>query len=81
MPKLRRLSGRQVVQILEQFGFGVVSQRGSHMKLKRRAAIGFQTLTVPAHRQLDPGTLRAIIRQASRFVPEAELRPHFYIGH
>jgi len=38
MPKLRRLSGRQVVQILEQFRFSVVSQRGSHMKLKRRAA-------------------------------------------
>jgi hypothetical protein len=37
-----------------------------------------QTLTVPAHGELDPGTLRAIIRQAARFVAEQDLRRHFY---
>ncbi len=78
MPKLRRLSGREVVTILGRFGFIVVSQRGSHMKLKRIAAGGTQILTVPAHSELDPGTLRAIVRQAARFVPEQDLRPHFY---
>jgi len=78
MPKLRRLSGREVVTILGRFGFIVVSQRGSHMKLKRIAAGNTQTLTVPAHSELDPGTLRAIVRQAARFIPEQELRPHFY---
>lgn len=78
MPKLRRLSGREIVTVLSAFGFSVVDQRGSHMKLRREVATGSQTLTVPAHAQLDPGTLRAIIRQASRFIPEEELRPHFY---
>jgi len=37
-----------------------------------------QTLTVPAHEELDTGTLRAILRQASRYVPGQELRPLFY---
>ena len=37
-----------------------------------------QTLTVPAHSELDTGTLRAILRQASRFVPEDDLHPFFY---
>lgn len=78
MPKLRRLSGKEVVTILGRFGFTVVSQRGSHIKLKRNVAGGTQTLTVPAHAELDPGTLRAIIRQAARFIPEQDLRPHFY---
>lgn len=78
MPKLRRLSGREVVRILESFDFEVVSQRGSHMKLKRVISGHSQTLTVPAHSELDRGTLRAILRQASRFIPEEELRPHFY---
>jgi predicted RNA binding protein YcfA (HicA-like mRNA interferase family) len=78
MPKLRRLSGEEVVAILARFGFTVVSQRGSHMKLKRIVAGGSQTLTVPAHSELDPGTLRAIMRQAARFIPEQDLRPHFY---
>ncbi len=78
MPKLRRLSGREVVAILAGFGFSMVGQRGSHIKLKRTGAAGTETLTVPAHAELDPGTLRAIIRQASRFISEQELRPHFY---
>jgi predicted RNA binding protein YcfA (HicA-like mRNA interferase family) len=78
MPKLRRLSGAEVVAIFQRFGFVAVSQRGSHTKLRRVGAQGTQTLTVPAHSVLDPGTLRAIIRQAARFVPEQDLRPHFY---
>ena len=78
MPKLRRLSGKEVVAVFAEFGFRVVDQRGSHIKLRREVVAGSQTLTVPAHAQLDPGTLRAIIRQASRFIPEEELRPHFY---
>jgi predicted RNA binding protein YcfA (HicA-like mRNA interferase family) len=78
MPKLRRLSGAEVVAIFARFGFSVASQRGSHIKLKRATAEGTQTLTVPAHREIDTGTLRAIVRQAARFIPESDLRPHFY---
>ncbi len=78
MPKLRGLSGKEVVSILRQFGFTEVSQRGSHIKLKRFVEGRVETLTVPAHTTLDPGTLRAIIRQAARFISEQELRPYFY---
>jgi predicted RNA binding protein YcfA (HicA-like mRNA interferase family) len=78
MPRLRSLSGADVATILKGFGFELVSQRGSHMKLKRITETGKQTLTVPAHAELDRGTLKAIIRQASRFVPEQDLHPHFY---
>ena len=35
MPKLRVLSGKEVVKILSKFGFEVISQRGSHVKLRR----------------------------------------------
>jgi predicted RNA binding protein YcfA (HicA-like mRNA interferase family) len=79
MSKLRTLSGRDVVKILGRFGFGVVSQRGSHLKLMRVLPDGTrQILTIPIHVELDRGTLRAILRQASKYVPEEELRPHFY---
>ncbi len=37
-----------------------------------------QTLTMPLHDQLDAGTLRAVFRQATHYVTENELRPHFY---
>jgi predicted RNA binding protein YcfA (HicA-like mRNA interferase family) len=36
-----------------------------------------QTLTVPMHRELDTGTCRAILRQASRYVPYVELAKFF----
>jgi len=48
------------------------------MKLKRERDGHSQTLTVPAHSELDTGTLRAILRQASQFIPLDELRSHFY---
>ena len=79
MPRLRRLSGRDVIAILGRFGFVVAAQRGSHVKLRRTLDDGsVQTLTVPAHPELDSGTCRAIMRQASRFIPESDLRPLFY---
>lgn len=77
--RLRRLSGQDVVAILNRFGFAPLTQRGSHLKLRRSGPQGEkQTLVVPLHEELDRGTLRAIIRQASRYVPEEDLRPHFY---
>ncbi len=79
MPKLRRLSGAEVIAILGRFGFTVRSQRGSHVKLRRDLPDGtVQSLTIPAHPELDTGTCRAIVRQASRFIPEENLRQHFY---
>lgn len=79
MPKLRRKAGAEVTYIFEQFGFAVHAQRGSHIKLQRTGPSGEkQTLTIPNHRELDTGTLRAIIRQAGQYVPESELRACFY---
>lgn len=79
MTRLRRLSARQVLRIFGEFGFAVVSVRGSHAKLKREGEGGTsQILTVPLHRELAPGTVQAIYRQALRFVPSEDLRPHFY---
>ena len=50
------------------------------MKLARLGPAGErQVLTVPMHRQLDTGTCRAIFRQATRYIPEEQLRPHFYL--
>lgn len=79
-PKLRRLSGSDVLTVLRRFGFEQVKCRGSHAKLLRALEGNRQILTVPLHRDLDIGTLRAIYRQATRFIPEELLRPHFFVG-
>ncbi|MBI4689078.1 MAG: type II toxin-antitoxin system HicA family toxin [Nitrospirae bacterium] len=78
-PKLKRLSGKEVISVLSQFGFSVYSQKGSHAKLRRVSPSGeSQSLTIPMHNELDVGTLRAILRQTSRFIPEDQLRKEFY---
>ena len=78
--RLRRLPARELIQALGRFGFEVVATRGSHAKLRREMPDGSrQTLTVPLHRDLAPGTLRAIFRQACRFVPEQDLRSSFFL--
>ena len=79
MPRLKRLSGKEVVRIFHRLGFVAEDQRGSHIKLRRLAPDGSrQTLTIPDHAEIDTGTLRAIYRQALRYVPKGELHPHFY---
>jgi predicted RNA binding protein YcfA (HicA-like mRNA interferase family) len=35
MPKLKQLSGKDIIKILDRFGFIIHSQRGSHIKLRR----------------------------------------------
>ncbi len=78
-PRLRRLSGPDVVTVLKGLGFAKESQRGDHVKLVRIGVSGErQVLTIPLHSELDTGTLRAIIRQASRYVSQSELQAHFY---
>jgi predicted RNA binding protein YcfA (HicA-like mRNA interferase family) len=78
MPELRRLSGVQLSAVLESLGFFTVGQKGSHIKLARIVGGKRQTLTVPNHKEIDTGTLRAIYRQVSAYIPEPELRGHFY---
>jgi predicted RNA binding protein YcfA (HicA-like mRNA interferase family) len=79
MPKLRRLAGLDVIRIFEALGFEQVSTRGSHVKLRRLTADGSrQTLTIPMHREMDVGTLRAIYRQGLRYIPDGELRGYFF---
>ncbi len=78
MPKLKRLSGAEIIEILGEFGFQIHSQKGSHVKLRRTGIVGQETLTVPNHRQLDTGTCQAIFRQATKYIDEDELYAYFY---
>jgi len=79
MPKLKVLSGSEVIRIFEGFGFSVLAQRGSHVKLRRLSTHGKkQTLVVPNHDELDRGTIRAIYSQACQYILENDLSAYFY---
>lgn len=71
MPGLPRISARQAVSAFERAGFQVRRRRGSHIIMARP---GFpETLSVPDHRELRIGTLRALIRKAG-LTPEEFLK-------
>ena len=79
MPRLKRLAAREIVRFLGRFEFKVISIRGSHAKLVRIGPSGGREILIgPINRQLATGTVHAIYRQASRFIPEEELRQGFF---
>jgi predicted RNA binding protein YcfA (HicA-like mRNA interferase family) len=62
LSKLPVVSGTDCVKALGRAGFVVYRQRGSHITMVRKTPPS-QT-TIPNHKELDRGTLKAIIRQA-----------------
>ena len=68
MSKLPVVSGAECIKALGKVGFEIYRQRGSHIVLVRKSPPA-QT-TIPNHRELDRGTLRAIIRQTGHTVEE-----------
>ena len=68
MSGLPRISGRECVKALAKAGFEFKRQEGSHIILRRTDP--FAQLVVPDHKELDRGTLRAIIRHAGVSVEE-----------
>ncbi|MBL1208348.1 type II toxin-antitoxin system HicA family toxin [Geminocystis sp. GBBB08] len=68
MSKLPQISGKECIQTLGKTGFCIKRQKGSHIILCRDDP--FAEVVVPNHKNLDKGTLRAIIRQADLEVDE-----------
>lgn len=68
MKQLPRISGQECIKALIKAGFYFKRQHGSHIILRKDNPFG--QLIVPNHKELDKGTLRAIIRQADLSVEE-----------
>lgn len=64
MPKLPRMSGRELIRWLELFGFSQIRQKGSHIIWKKQTADGAIGTVVPDHKELAEGTVRGIQKQA-----------------
>ena len=64
MPKLPRLSGKEVIKVLSKAGFEVIRQKGSHVIMKKKTSESEIVTVVPNHKEVDRGTLLEIIRQA-----------------
>jgi predicted RNA binding protein YcfA (HicA-like mRNA interferase family) len=74
MPKMPRISSREVIRALERLGFEQIRQNGSHVVMKKETEEGEIGCVVPVHRELKVGTLSSILKQAQVTVEE-------FIGH
>ena len=63
MVRLPVVSGRELVKALEKAGFVVDRQKGSHIVM-RQTTPPHRRVTVPDHKEIAKGTLRAILRHA-----------------
>ena len=71
MPKLPRLTARQITAVLERVGFSLSRQSGSHM-IYRNAAGKRATVPFHASKVLHPKVLKSILRDADLSVEELE---------
>lgn len=64
--KLPNVSGKETVKALEKDGFFFVSQKGSHIKIRKLYHLGGRTtVIVPDHKELRKGTLARILKEAN----------------
>jgi len=69
MSKLPVVSGKDTIKALRKIGYQFDHQKGSHIIL-RQEINPFRRLTIPNHKEIAKGTLRAIIAQAGLTVVE-----------
>jgi len=68
MGKLGNISGKEAVKAFQKAGWEKVGQVGSHLVMtKPNIRVN---LSIPQHKELSTGTLRALIRNANMSVDE-----------
>jgi predicted RNA binding protein YcfA (HicA-like mRNA interferase family) len=61
----RGVSGECLVRVLEQLGYSVIRQKGSHMRLRYEGP-PVHSITVPLHDPLKTGTLHGILSEVAQ---------------
>ncbi|HTT32781.1 MAG TPA: type II toxin-antitoxin system HicA family toxin [Methylomirabilota bacterium] len=64
-PKLPVISGEDLIRVLRKFGYEVVRQKGSHVRLRNELEPRRLPVTVPLHKEIAPGTLKSVLSDAS----------------
>ncbi|OGC98053.1 hypothetical protein A2634_02705 [Candidatus Amesbacteria bacterium RIFCSPHIGHO2_01_FULL_48_32] len=63
MGKISNVSAKEAIKAFRKIDFEVVSQVGSHIKMRRTINNSTQTIIIPNHKQLKTGTLvKGILR-------------------
>jgi predicted RNA binding protein YcfA (HicA-like mRNA interferase family) len=68
MGRLGNISGKDAVRAFERAGWKKIGQVGSHLVMVKQGMRA--NLSIPQHKELAPGTLRALIRNAGLSVDD-----------
>jgi predicted RNA binding protein YcfA (HicA-like mRNA interferase family) len=64
-PKLPVISGKEAIKVFQGIGYVIVRQRGSHLRLRDKKNPLHRPLSVPNHKEIKPGLLRKVLRDAN----------------
>jgi len=68
MARLANISGREAAKAFEKAGWHPIGQVGSHLVMVKSGVRA--NLSIPQHKELSVGTLRALVRAAGMTVDE-----------
>jgi predicted RNA binding protein YcfA (HicA-like mRNA interferase family) len=61
----RGVSGDRLVRVLERLGYGVIRQKGSHVRLRHEGP-PVHAITVPMHNPIKTGTVHGIVSEVAQ---------------
>jgi predicted RNA binding protein YcfA (HicA-like mRNA interferase family) len=64
----RDLSGHELAKLLHRYGYEVVRQTGSHLRLRSAHRGSPHQITIPAHNPLKVGTLAGILSEIASYL-------------
>jgi predicted RNA binding protein YcfA (HicA-like mRNA interferase family) len=64
----RHIGGEDLIKLLAKFGYEVVRQTGSHVRLKSETMEKVHFITIPLHKPLKLGTLNNILSDVAEYL-------------
>ena len=64
----RDISGTELARLLHRYGYRIVRQTGSHVRLTSNATGTEHHVTIPAHDPLKIGTLSSVLRDVAGYL-------------
>jgi predicted RNA binding protein YcfA (HicA-like mRNA interferase family) len=78
MPKLIRISGEELIKVLQKEGFVLLRQKSSHVRLSKESKDDTCFVTIPLHSEIDRGTLKNILRSVENYLASGFIKDNFY---
>ena len=63
----RDVNADELIILLERYGYAVVRQTGSHIRMEKKTDEGIHNVTVPNHKPIKIGTLQSIAKDICNF--------------